>query len=133
MKSPDVRIDMSAWFHIGAGGCAVCMAGAVMLQEFKLSVRPRRYTKILSPFDFPGEWTDAFIAINNMRDGGLWTRGEVEAWQDPPDGGALQLVAMPEDLVAKLLQLTPVHLRPTDPDYIPGYRAVAAALAEEGF
>ena len=65
-KNPKIEIDMNTW-HTALEGkpkCAVCFAGAVMHQQFYLTLGSTAY-----PNSFPLEWRMVFMALNAVRSG----------------------------------------------------------------
>ena len=65
-KNPKIEIDMNTW-HTALKGkpkCAVCFAGAVMHQQFNLTLGSTMY-----PISFPLEWYNVFKALNAVREG----------------------------------------------------------------
>ena len=62
-KTPGVQIDMRSWHDADAGGCSVCMAGAVMAKRLGAERDITYY-----PRDFPGD-TRQLNAINLLRVG----------------------------------------------------------------
>ena len=65
-KNPKIEIDMNTW-HTALKGkpkCAVCFAGAVMHQQFNLTLGSTAY-----PNSFPLGWRMVFMALNAVRSG----------------------------------------------------------------
>ena len=65
-KNPKLKIDMSMWHRArkGRAKCAVCFAGAVMHQQFNLTLGSTVY-----PESFPLEWSTVFRVLNAVRSG----------------------------------------------------------------
>ena len=65
-KNHRIEIAMTAWHRgqLGRAKCAVCFAGAVMHQKFKLLL-----SSTMKPDLFPADWCEVFMALESVRNG----------------------------------------------------------------